>query len=162
MIFTRIVLFTSFIGVYKGGTFSALTLLQIPLSILTGAWPGIGTGCLSFGSSSGLHMPIPLKFLLILGFRSFVGFEGRISALVPFSGCLRDGPLAARFSSCTGRWRRGSPANSQRYGLRRNWCFLSLWALPLISGMCTARGLAAVLVIFERASVPGGGRVCQP
>jgi len=84
-----IVLFTSFIGVAKGGTFSFLSLMNIPISIVTGFAVGIGTGVVLVHVFKKIHMRDTIKILLILGISFlFVGFEAPISSIVPFSGLL--------------------------------------------------------------------------
>jgi NhaP-type Na+/H+ or K+/H+ antiporter len=84
-----IVLFTSFIGIYKGGTFSAWTLISVPISIITGFAVGIGVGFILVQIFKKFHIRDTIKVLLILG-ASFllVGFEEHISHIVPFSGLL--------------------------------------------------------------------------
>lgn len=84
-----IVLFTAFIGVYKGGTFDVLTVLKIPLSILTGIAAGIGAGFIIVRLFKKIHMRDTVKILILLGVSFlFVGYEEYISALLPFSGLL--------------------------------------------------------------------------
>lgn len=84
-----IVLFTSFIGVAKGGTFHYLDLLSIPISIATGFAAGIGVGAVLVQVFRRLHIRDTVKILLILGIAFLcVGFEDWISQAVPFSGLL--------------------------------------------------------------------------
>ncbi|MGF7143164.1 NhaP-type Na+/H+ or K+/H+ antiporter [Anaerotaenia torta] len=84
-----IVLFTAFIDVYKGGRINFLTVLNIPLSILTGLAVGIGVGILLVQIFKRIHMRDTVKILIILGISFLlVGFEEHISALFPFSGLL--------------------------------------------------------------------------
>ena len=84
-----IILFTSFIGLYKGGGFSAFTLLKIPISIVTGLGAGIGAGLLLSYCFKKIHMRDTVKVLLILGASVLlVGFEEIVTAYVPFSGLL--------------------------------------------------------------------------
>ncbi len=84
-----IVLFTSFIGVYKGGSFDSLTVLKIPVSILTGLAAGIAVGILTVQCFKKIHMRDTIKIFVILGVSFlFVGFEETISVMLPFSGLL--------------------------------------------------------------------------
>lgn len=84
-----IVLFTSFVGVAKGESFHVSSLLNIPISILTGFVVGIGVGLVLVQVFRRIHMRDTVKILLILGISFlFVGFEGAISSAVPFSGLL--------------------------------------------------------------------------
>ena len=84
-----IVLFTSFIGIAKGGAFHAWSLLTVPVSIITGFAVGIGAGMLLALVFKRLHIRDTIKVLIILGAAFLlVGFEAHISAVVPFSGLL--------------------------------------------------------------------------
>ncbi len=84
-----IVLFTSFIGVAKGGDFSVASLLTIPVSILTGFAVGIGFGFVLVQVFKRFHIRDTIKVLIILGASLLmVGFEGYIADIVPFSGLL--------------------------------------------------------------------------
>ncbi|HBL85141.1 MAG: potassium transporter [Clostridiales bacterium GWF2_38_85] len=84
-----IVLFTSFISIDRGGSFDALSMLKIPVSILTGLFVGIGFGFFLVQVFKRIHMRDTIKILLILGISFlFVGFEEYVSAVVPFSGLL--------------------------------------------------------------------------
>ncbi len=84
-----IVLFTSFVGVAKGDKFSFVSLLNIPISILTGFAVGIAVGIVLVQILKKIHMRDTIKILLILGISFlFVGFEEHISSIVPFSGLL--------------------------------------------------------------------------
>lgn len=84
-----IVLFTSFIGVAKGESFSVSSLLNIPISILTGFAVGIGVGFVLVQVFRKIHMRDTVKILLILGISFlFVGFEDAITTVIPFSGLL--------------------------------------------------------------------------
>jgi NhaP-type Na+/H+ or K+/H+ antiporter len=84
-----IVLFTSFIGIYKGGTFSAWTLLTVPISIVTGFAAGICAGFVLVWVFQRFHIRDTIKVLVILGTAFLlVGFETQISQIIPFSGLL--------------------------------------------------------------------------
>ena len=84
-----IVLFTSFISIDRGGSFDAITLLRIPVSIVTGLVIGIGFGAALVFLFKKIHMRDTIKILIILGISFlFVGFEQPISKVVPFSGLL--------------------------------------------------------------------------
>ncbi len=84
-----IVLFTAFIGVAKGGTFNVMTLVHIPVSIVSGLAAGVLTGVLLVRLFEILHIRDTVKVLIILGVSFLlVGFEDDISKLIPFSGLL--------------------------------------------------------------------------
>lgn len=84
-----IVLFTSFIGLYKGESFSVMSLISIPVSIITGFAVGIGVGFLLVKIFKKFHIRDTIKVLIILGAAFLlVGAEGYICGIVPFSGLL--------------------------------------------------------------------------
>jgi NhaP-type Na+/H+ or K+/H+ antiporter len=84
-----IVLFTSFMGLAAGDGFSPLSLLRIPLSIVTGLLVGLLIGFSLVQLFKRLHMRDTVKVLLILGLSLLVmGLEPAISKSVPFSGFL--------------------------------------------------------------------------
>lgn len=84
-----IVLFTSFIAVAKGGAFRPLTLLTVPLAVVTGFGVGILCGVgLSFLFKK-LHMRDTVKLFLILAVSFLlVGAEELLPAFIPYSGLL--------------------------------------------------------------------------
>lgn len=84
-----IVLFTSFIGIAKGGSFEAVALLNVPISIVTGFAVGIGLGFVLVQLFKKFHIRDTIKVLIILGTAFLlVGFEHQISEVLPFSGLL--------------------------------------------------------------------------
>lgn len=84
-----IVLFTSFIGIYKGGAFSAWSLLNVPISIITGFAAGIVVGFILVQVFMKFHIRDTIKVLIILGVSLLmVGFEEQITSIIPFSGLL--------------------------------------------------------------------------
>lgn len=84
-----IVLFTAFIGVAKGGDFDFITVLKVPISILTGLVVGVLAGILLVRVFQHFHIRDTVKVLIILGISFLlVGYEERISELFPFSGLL--------------------------------------------------------------------------
>jgi NhaP-type Na+/H+ or K+/H+ antiporter len=75
--------------VAKGESFSVSSLLNIPISILTGFAVGIGVGFVLVQVFRKIHMRDTVKILLILGISFlFVGFEDAITTVIPFSGLL--------------------------------------------------------------------------
>ncbi len=84
-----IVMFTSFVGIARGGSFSAVSLLHVPVSIVTGFAVGIGVGYALVLIFRKFHIRDTIKVLVILGAAFLlVGFEEYLSAVVPFSGLL--------------------------------------------------------------------------
>jgi NhaP-type Na+/H+ or K+/H+ antiporter len=144
-----IVLFTSFIGVYKGGSFDAITLLKIPVSILTGLAIGIGIGFVLVKIFKKLHIRDTIKVLIILGISFLlVGFEDYISSFVPFSGLLAvmalGGTILKMYETLAKRI-------SGKFS--KIWVAAELILFVLVGAAVDIRyvysaGLAAVLVIF--------------
>ncbi|MCH3966095.1 MAG: cation:proton antiporter [Bacilli bacterium] len=62
-----IVFFNSFLTVEQGGSLSAMTFLNIPISIVSGIAAGIGLGFLLALLFNNVHMRDSLKLILILG-----------------------------------------------------------------------------------------------
>jgi len=84
-----IVMFTSFVSIARGGSFSAVSLLHVPVSIVTGFAVGIGVGYALVLIFRKFHIRDTIKVLVILGAAFLlVGFEEYLSAVVPFSGLL--------------------------------------------------------------------------
>ncbi|NCA66875.1 MAG: sodium:proton antiporter [Clostridia bacterium] len=84
-----IVLFTTFLGMYSSGSFEWMSLVKIPLSIITGVAAGFIIGYLLALVFRKLHIRDTIKVFLILGACFvFVGVEEHISHYMPFSGLL--------------------------------------------------------------------------
>ena len=84
-----IVLFTAFLGMYKGENFSALTLISVPLSIITGIIMGVVTGIILVGIFKRIHMRDTAKVLIILSISFiFVSVETFLKPYFPVSGLL--------------------------------------------------------------------------
>lgn len=84
-----IVMFTSFMGLEQGGSFSPLTLVQIPVSIITGIAAGLGIGLLLALYFKKVHIRDSLKVVILLSISCIlVSQQDAIGAYVPFSGLL--------------------------------------------------------------------------
>lgn len=84
-----IVLFTSFLGMYAGESFSPLTLLRVPLSVFSGLALGVLVGLALTFFFKKLHMRDTVKVLLILGLSFLVmGLDSFINTHLPFSGLV--------------------------------------------------------------------------
>lgn len=84
-----IVLFTSFMGLATGEGFNPLSLLRIPVSIVTGLLAGLLIGYIIVKLFRRIHMRDTVKVLLILGLAFLVmGLEPMINRIAPFSGFL--------------------------------------------------------------------------
>lgn len=84
-----IVFFTAFMGLEQGGEVSPLTLLQIPISIITGIAAGLGVGLLLAFYFKKVHIRDSLKVVILLSISFLlVSQQDTIGQWVPFSGLL--------------------------------------------------------------------------
>lgn len=84
-----IVLFTAFMGMYKGKGFSLFTLTTVPMSIIVGLLMGIISGILLVWIFRKFHIRDTIKILIIVSIAFlFVTLETAIKAYVPMSGLL--------------------------------------------------------------------------
>lgn len=84
-----IVFFTAFMGLEQGGEVSPLTLLQIPVSIVTGIAAGFGVGLLLALYFKKVHIRDSLKVVILLSISFLlVSQQDTIGQWVPFSGLL--------------------------------------------------------------------------
>lgn len=84
-----IVFFTAFMGLEQGGEVSPLTLLQIPVSIVTGVAVGLGVGLLLALYFKKVHIRDSLKVVILLSISFLlVSQQDTIGQWVPFSGLL--------------------------------------------------------------------------
>lgn len=91
-----IVLFTSFLNMYKGESFSAASLLSIPVSIILGTLLGIVCGIILICLFKKFHMRDTIKVLIILSTAfAFVSLEDALSNYISISGLIAVMALAA-------------------------------------------------------------------
>ncbi len=84
-----IVLFTSFMGMYSGGSFDFGSLIKIPISIVVGLLTGILLGLVLIKLFKKIHIRDTVKILIILSISFLlVTLENVIKAYVPMSGLL--------------------------------------------------------------------------
>ena len=84
-----IVLFTAFLGMYRGECFSASTLVSVPASILSGVIMGAVTGIILVSIFKRIHMRDTVKVLIILSIAfMFVSIEDFMKPFFPVSGLL--------------------------------------------------------------------------
>lgn len=84
-----IILFTSFMGIYEGGVFTASTLLKVPVSIAIGLLIGVATGFLLVKIFKRIHMRDTIKVLIILSVSFiFMTLETELKPYLPMSGLL--------------------------------------------------------------------------
>ena len=84
-----IVLFTAFLGMYRGEGFSASTLVSVPVSILSGVIMGAVTGIILVSIFKRIQMRDTVKVLIILSIAfMFVSIEDFMKPFFPVSGLL--------------------------------------------------------------------------
>lgn len=84
-----IVLFTSFLGMYQGQGFDALSLAKVPISILLGLCMGIVCGLIWVYLFKKIHMRDTVKILFLFATAFlFVSLEHAVQNIVPVSGLL--------------------------------------------------------------------------
>lgn len=84
-----IVMFSTFTGLEKNGTFSAFSLATIPVSVMLGVAAGLGIGCLLGKLFEKVHIRDTEKLLLFLCAAFFLAaFEDRFGEKVPFSALI--------------------------------------------------------------------------
>lgn len=84
-----IVLFTAMLSLASTGEFSALSILNIPISIILGVGVGVGFGFLLVFLFKKIHMRDTLKVLIILAVSfGYLALEKVIEPYVAFSGLL--------------------------------------------------------------------------
>ena len=84
-----IVLFTAFLGMYRGEGFRASTLVSVPISIISGIIMGVVTGIILVRIFKRIHMRDTVKVLIILSIAfMFVSIEDFLKPLFPVSGLL--------------------------------------------------------------------------
>lgn len=84
-----IVLFTAFLGMYRGEGFSASTLVSVPVSILSGVIMGAVTGIILVSIFKRINMRDTVKVLIILSIAfMFVSIEDFLKPFFPVSGLL--------------------------------------------------------------------------
>lgn len=82
-----IVLFTSFLSMYKGSGFQAMSLLRVPISIILGIGLGVIVGMVMSWLFKKIHMRDTIKILFILAV-SFLFVTIEEVEVVPISGLL--------------------------------------------------------------------------
>lgn len=84
-----IVLFTTFLGLYKGQTLNPLSLLTVPSSIVIGLAMGIIVGFIMVQIFKRIHMRDTVKMLLIFCISFlFITLEEAVKGVIPVSGLL--------------------------------------------------------------------------
>lgn len=144
-----IVLFTSFIEVYKGDSFNFLTIVKIPVSILTGLAVGIGFGILLVQIYKKFHIRDTIKVLIILGTSFlFVGLEEDISTIIPFSGLLAVMALGGTILKLREVVAKRISGKFSKIWVAAELVLFVLVGAAVDTRYITGAGLAAILLIF--------------
>lgn len=84
-----LVLFTAFLGMNDGGTFSAIDLTRIPIAIFSGAFVGLAVGYFLVYVFNQFHIRDSVKVLVMLATAFLLmGLETALASSFPFSGML--------------------------------------------------------------------------
>ena len=84
-----IILFTAFMGIHDGHAFNAMSLIEVPIAILSGLSMGILTGLILVKIFKRIHVRDTIKVMIILSIAFlFVSFEAFIKPYFPVSGLL--------------------------------------------------------------------------
>jgi len=84
-----IVLFTSFLRMQEGGSFAFISLLGLPLAVISGIILGVGTGVLLIWFFRKVHIRDTIKVIIIFSFAFlFVVLEESIKSVYPLSGLI--------------------------------------------------------------------------
>ena len=84
-----IVLFASFLGMHNGKGFDVLSLIKVPVSIITGLILGIAVGIMLVWLFKKIHMRDTIKIIVFFGAAFlFVSLEDILQNYIPLSGLL--------------------------------------------------------------------------
>lgn len=84
-----LVLFTAFLGMNDGGTFSAIDLTRIPIAIFSGSFVGLAVGYVLVLFFNQFHIRDSIKVLVMLATAFLLmGLETALASSFPFSGML--------------------------------------------------------------------------
>ncbi|WP_162011689.1 cation:proton antiporter domain-containing protein [Streptococcus sp. S784/96/1] len=149
-----IVLFTSFLGVVQSGNFRILTLLDIPISIISSVIIGLMLGIVFVNMLKDIHrfgsLPAAYRCLLLLSFAFIpMAIEAKFSHVLPFSGLLSVLVMVIQMS-------RGMSENVVNHFSRffsNTWIIGEILLFICVGAIVDVRyvgeaGLAAVILIF--------------
>lgn len=84
-----IVLFTAFLQMYQSGSFSALSLVMLPITVISGVLLGVGSGLLSIWFFKVVHLRDTIKVIIIFSLSFlFIVFEEWLSPYFAISGLI--------------------------------------------------------------------------
>jgi len=144
-----IVMFTVFTTLAKTGTASAMSLVQIPVAIITGLALGVGIGYVLTRFFKAFHMRDSVKVLIMMSAAFlFLGAEEVLKGIVPLSGLLAVMAMGATILTLYPLLAvRISPKYSKLWVAAEIILFVLVGATVDIR-YATAAGLAVVAVIF--------------
>ena len=144
-----IVMFSTFTGLEKNGTFSAFSLAMIPVSVMLGVAAGLGIGCLLGKLFERIHIRDTEKLLLFLCAAFFlVAFEDTFGEKVPFSALIAVMSIGIAVQKI-------QPMAAERLSARFNklWVAAEIFLFVLV-GACVIlpyaakAGISTVILIF--------------
>lgn len=139
-----IVLFTSFLDMYKGGSFHVQNLIKVPFSIATGVIFGLIIGYILTIFFKKVHMRDTLKVLIIFSVSFLImSFEPNINSIIPFSGLLAIMSLGISILK-----------NYEKLALRLKNKFSKIWVFAEIV-LFVLVGVAVNITVLKDASIYG-------
>lgn len=144
-----IVLFTSFVSLAKGDDFSAMSLGEIPVAIVTGAVTGVilGLGLAAFFKR--FHLRDSGKVIVVLGVSLLLlALEKELEGSVPFSGLLGVMCLGGGILESSGELARRIAAKYSKLWVAAEIVLFVLVGATVDIGYAMAAGGAAIAVIF--------------
>lgn len=144
-----IVMFTAFTSLASTGELSAISFLQIPVSIILGIAAGILVGSLLIRFFRRFHMRDSVKLLIILSFSFLlIELQNRLEGIIPISGLLAIMSLGIIM-------KKNYPVLAQRLSGKYNklWVAAEVFLFVLVGATVDLRyavsaGVNAVLLVF--------------
>lgn len=144
-----IVLFSSFTSIATGGNVSALTFVQVPVSILLGIGLGIATGLLLIKLFKSVHIRDTIKVIIVLSV-SFVllQLEHSLEGIVPISALIAIMTMGITFN-------RKYDVLAKRFSARYNqlWVYAEVILFVLVGATVDINyalkaGMYAIIIVF--------------
>ncbi len=144
-----IVMFGLFSGFARNGGGSLLTLMKVPISILTGIAVGFVSGCLLSNGLRHVHIRHTEELIIFLSFCFlFVALEDQYSGILPFSSLI-----AILFMGISAKRTGKAMAESFSDKLNKLWVAAEIFLFVLVGasvdiGSALSYGAEAILLIF--------------
>lgn len=144
-----IVMFTAFTGLATGGSFSPLSILKIPISIISGVAVGIIVGILLAKYFERIHIRDSVKVIILLCISFLlVTLEDLISNSIPFSGLIAIMSIGIALQK-----KREVVANRLSTKFSKLWVAAEVMLFVLVGATVDlhyvlSSGIAAILLIF--------------